>query len=147
MKSIFSLLFLLFSAGFVMAQEKQPVTWTFSTQQDANGKITVFARALIDNGWHIFSPEPGGDGLLIPTQLTLSQAEKLKEITPVRVEGKTISKEMEGVGKVNFYEHQAVLMISFSPNGQHQVKGTVSYQMCNDQICLPPTEQPFELKF
>lgn len=31
-------------------------------------------------------------------------------------------------------------------NGQHTLKGTVDYQSCNDQVCLPPTSVPFTVE-
>jgi hypothetical protein len=64
----------------------------------------------------------------------------------MQVEGKEISKNMEGVGLVNYYEHEVVFKINVEPYQVHSVTGNISYQLCNDMMCLPPTEVPFNIK-
>ncbi|MBL7766185.1 MAG: hypothetical protein JNJ58_08840 [Chitinophagaceae bacterium] len=144
MKNIL-ILIALFLTLQVTAQNTNPIKWEFFPKKEANGTTTLLAKATIEKGWHVFAPNPGGDGLLIPTGVVLNE-KGIANVSPAVVEGKEISKEMDGVGLVHYFEYQVVYKINFEAKGQTSVSGTVSYQLCNDQLCFPPTDLPFEIK-
>jgi hypothetical protein len=146
MKNILFLLMLIVF-GSVKAQTPNPVKWNFYTEKAKDAEVyTIYAKATIEAGWHVFSPTPGGDGLLIPTQLTFDHPEKFREINAMIVDGKEISKNMEGVGLVHYFEHEVVFKVNVEAYETHTVTGNVSFQLCNDMMCLPPTEVPFSIK-
>ena len=146
MKAFFTLLALLVSV-FALAQQPQPVNWTFQLQKDkATQRYTFEAKGIIGQGWHVFTHNPGGDGLLIPTSLTLDHADKVSELSEINSLGNIITKEMEGVGVVNYPEHEARFTIQFKTIELKTVEGTLSYQLCNEAMCLPPTDVKFTLK-
>jgi|688.fasta_scaffold52812_2 DsbC/DsbD-like thiol-disulfide interchange protein len=143
----FFLLIAMIVTSQLLAQNPNPVKWSFYSLKDKEAEVyTIYAKATIEDGWHVFSPTPGGDGLLIPTQLTFDHPEKFREMNAMQVEGKEISKNMEGVGLVNYYEHEVIFKINVEPYQAHSVTGNISYQLCNDMMCLPPTEVPFNIK-
>jgi hypothetical protein len=141
------LICLLFLANSLKAQMPSPVKWNFYTEKAKDAEVyTIYAKATIEQGWHVFSPTPGGDGLLIPTQLTFDHPEKFREINAMIVDGKEISKNMEGVGLVHYYEHEVVFKVNVEAYEAHTVTGNISFQLCNEMMCLPPTEVPFSIK-
>lgn len=146
MRTFFTLLFLVVSVC-VHAQTPQPVSWTFQLIKDKSTQhYTLEAKVIISQGWHVFTTNPGGDGLLIPTSLTLDHAEKVSELSEVRSIGKPITKEMEGVGIVNYFEHEATFTLQFKTKELKLIEGTLGYQLCNEAMCLPPTDVKFTLK-
>jgi DsbC/DsbD-like thiol-disulfide interchange protein len=146
MKAFFTLLVLLVSV-FALAQQPQPVNWTFHLHKDkVTQGYTLEAKGILGQGWHVFTHNPGGDGLLIPTSLTLDHADKVTELSEINSLGKLITKEMEGVGTVNYFEHEAAFTLQFKTTTLKSIEGTLSYQLCNDAMCLPPTDVKFTLK-
>lgn len=145
MKALLTILFLC-SGYLAMAQQPQPVSWTFKLSKDSVSHVyTLAAKANIGDGWHVFTTNPGGDGLLIPTTLTLDNPEKVSDLSDVAYEGKVVSKEMEGVGLVNYFEHEAVFKLQFKTKDLKKLDGMVSFQICNDNMCLPPADVKFNL--
>lgn len=120
------------------------VNWSFSMGKVSDGKIVIEAVASIEDGWHIFSSNPGGDGSLTPTQIEV--AELLKFKTPVEfTEGEGwIEKHMEGIGSVRYFEKQATFRITFvAPANMKTFTGTISFQTCNEVMCMAPTTKSF----
>lgn len=139
---------LLFCSMLGMAQMPNPVKWTFQAiPMSTEGKYTIVAHADIESGWHVFSNNPGGDGLLIPTEMSVDSNDKsIKVDGPMQIDGKLITKEMDGVGVVNYYEHKASFKLTIVGKSEQIIKGVISYQLCNEQMCLPPTDVPFSIK-
>ncbi len=146
MKNLF-LFFLLLSSFGLKAQNADPVKWSFySVKEKEPDTYTVYAKAQIADGWHVFTPTPGGDGLLIPTEHSFDHPEKFRDTGALTTEGKEIQHDMEFVGKVNYFEHEAIFKVTLIVYQPHTVTGRISYQLCNDRMCLPPTEVPFSIK-
>jgi len=144
MKKIILSLLILFCSAIAFSQNMNPVKWTFSaTKNPTSGKYTLYAKASIEKDWHVFATDPGGDGLLIGTQLVINPKLKLNNQSEVRMERKPITKDMEGIGMVNFFENDAVFMLDFDSTKPFKLTGTITYQCCNDKMCLPPTDLPF----
>lgn len=130
----------------VMAQQPQMVKWHFSiTPLSKTATYTIKAKANIEAGWHLFTTTPGGDGLLIPTALTLDNIEKVEVQGETTNTGSVITKEMEGMGVVNYFEKEATYELTFKNKGEKRITGNVYFQLCNDKMCLPPTEVKFDL--
>lgn len=142
----FLLLFCLFNTAnlFAQADTENPVSWTF-TGEKAGNKYVVSATATIKPGWHVFTTNPGGDGLLIPTELTVHELVKAKIPVTVVTEGEAVTKEIDGLGKVNFYEHTTRFSYTFDPLKTNTYIGHVYFQCCNDHLCLAPAEIPFSV--
>lgn len=146
MKTLFSLI-LLFVSFLAGAQVLDPIKWQFWSEKESDGQsYTLYAKASINPGWHVFSLNPGGDGLLIPTGLTVENREQYRDVGALMVEGKEIRKEMEGVGMVSYYENEVVFKLSLIPYKPCIASGFISFQLCNDRMCLPPAEAAFSVK-
>lgn len=146
MRYLFLLCFMCLSF-FVKAQGGQkPLKWSFEYQKRAEGKYFLIAKVTIQKGWHVFTPDPGGDGLLIPTTLTLETSEPVEHPEKLVVVSEVITKDIKEIGTVHYVEGNAEFnMPLFTTAKQVTIKGTLSYQICNDSMCLPPTEENFTL--
>ncbi len=146
MKFLFSFLLLAFSFSASFAQSQDPVRWTVSIQKTSEpDTYTITAKASIEHGWHIFTPTPGGDGFLIGSSIQLNLNEHISDVQALKTEGKPINKYMDEIGDVEYFEDQAILSLSFRLKSSQSVSGTITHQSCNDVMCLPPTETPFNI--
>jgi DsbC/DsbD-like thiol-disulfide interchange protein len=143
-----SLLLTLILAPSVHAQNSSPVTWSASVKNKSQDyrpgqKLLVALRAGIDPGWHVYAlTEPPGS-FVIPTTIALDRGQPFdlagKIISPA-----PISRTDPTVGAtLQFYENEAEFTVPLkiekkASAGKQSVKFDVSYQACNNRVCLPP---------
>lgn len=121
------------------------VFWRFSIGKHED-KTIIQAIATIEDGWHIFSSDPGGDGSLTATQIEIDELQKFK--TPIEIENGEgwIEHHLEGIGSVKYFEKQAVFTSKFvAPSTIKTFTGNVHFQICNDVMCMAPTSKAFTL--
>ncbi|HEX2867932.1 MAG TPA: cytochrome c biogenesis protein CcdA [Ignavibacteriales bacterium] len=149
---------LLFSFLPVYAQmaggEESHIKLTAKLSEDkvpSGGKIKLTARVSIESSWHINSNKPNED-YLIPTTLGL---DKSKNPAKVQLTGlrypaaKNIKFEFSET-PVSVYEGEAVItgevqVPAGTKPGKYPLKVVLSYQSCNNNTCLPPSEASSEL--
>lgn len=145
-KTYWLLLGIFLSFG-LQAQTKPPVQWSFSlTATEQPQQVVLHAMATIEDGWHVFTNQPGGDGLLIPTDIVLNESNQVTVVNPFSVVGNSITKNMDGVGNVNYIEKMGEFTTVLTVKKGQVVEGVLTYQVCNDRMCLPPTDVPFRLE-
>ena len=111
--------------------------------KDASAYEVVIHLSLPDK-WHIYSLKPGGDGMEMAPSFTFSKNAKAKAVGDIREKGKLISEKMEGIdGIVNMYKGNVDYFQDVTVTGNTTIKGTYTYQICNDQMCLPPFTKNF----
>lgn len=141
------LLLLVLGCFSAKAQFPTPLTWKYSITEDTiPGRYIVEAKATLESGWHIFTNEPGGDGLLMPTSFDIDADSAITEIGPIELFGKVTQKDIEGMGVVNYFENEGGFRRLVTLKEKIQLTGMVHYQICNDEMCLPPAEDSFIIK-
>lgn len=147
MKHLLILLFCLMQALGTQAQFNSPIQWKFSMEEDTlPNQYIIMAKATLDSGWHIFTNEPGGDGLLMPTDFVLEADSAIIDITPIELVGTVIQKEIDGTGIVNYFEKTAGFRRVVTLKEKIPLSGSMHFQICNDEMCLPPAEEMFLIK-
>ncbi|MGI9191851.1 MAG: protein-disulfide reductase DsbD domain-containing protein [Chitinophagaceae bacterium] len=147
MKHLLLLLCCVFGALATQAQFNSPVKWTFKMEEDTiPNQYIVMAKATLDSGWHIFTNEPGGDGLLMPTEFVIDADSAITDISPIELLGTVIQKEIDGTGLVNYFEKEARFKRIVTLKEKIPLTGSMHFQICNDEMCLPPTEELFLIK-
>jgi len=122
------------------AQIYNPIKWKTCVQKISDTEYELQAKAIIENGWHLYSQNVA-DGGPIPTHFTFSKTSDFQLLGDVKEEkGKVIN---DPVFKMNikFFEKEAtfkqrIKVISTKP---FQIKAEVEFMVCNDENCLPPT--------
>ena len=139
-KSILILALFIFGATAAFAQLENPVSWSYVAKKTSKNEATIYIKASIDKGWHIYSQnlKPGG-----PTKTIFTFAPS-KDFTLVgkTIEPKAIT-EYEKVFKMNvsYFEDEVVFQQKIKLNkATTAVKGSVEFMVCNDKSCLPPAE-------
>ncbi|QNK63124.1 sugar transporter [Pedobacter sp. PAMC26386] len=133
---------------FMLAAHSQilkPVTWSYAAKRTSKTEATVFIKAAIENGWHLYSQniKEGGP---VKTTFTFPEA---KDYT---LDGKTI--EPKAIHRfedtfnmdVSFFESSVVFQQKVKLKGAKAVvKGRVEFMTCNDKQCLPPEQVEFSI--
>ncbi len=122
-----------------------PVSFTLEEapeQIEADETFQVRVRADIDDNWHLYSVDIGSDKGPFPTKFT-------SESDEIRIDGTVGESAPERAYDPNFevelgwHSGQAAFTIPLVYRGQNSTGETlidlaVEYQVCDDNICLPP---------
>lgn len=136
----------------VSAQIENPVHWTFSATKISANTYEVILSATIDKPWHLYSQFTGKGGP-IPTAVVI-KANPLLQIpsgkaTEIGKAEKTLDANFGNppIPVVYFSnEVRFVKKVTVKGNVKTNVAGTIEYMVCNDNKCLPPTKQSFDIK-
>jgi len=138
MKKISLIAMLLFLSAAGMAQ-LNPVTWTFSATKVGDKTYEIHMKAIIQSGWHVYSQAQPADAIVNPTFFVInpnpffSKDGKIKEVGKMeKVNDDVSGSAHQFSGTVDF-----VQKIKLKSNAKTSFTGTVEYQTCNDQKCLP----------
>ncbi len=146
MKQLFLAIVALMVACIANAQGmKDPSAWT-ATVVAGKGIYDIVFEVKLEPKWHLWAMNPGGDGTLIAPEFKIESGFEQLIGKPVEM-GVVTEEEMEGIeGKVRFFTGKAQFIQSVKASSGSTVKGTYSYQLCNDMMCLPPKTVPFSVK-
>ncbi len=146
MKQFILFLFcLMFSTGFLFAQNNKTIDWKI-TLTPVEGKENTYlfdASAKIEKGFHLFAADPGGDGFLIPTTIKFNGTAKPLTETLLERKGKIVSSEMEYVGMINYYENETGFFKTITFKNKGTFTGEIEFQSCNESMCFPPETVTF----
>ena len=145
---LLSLIFLLGTGiAFSQSGSAKQVTWIFSSKKIADKKFEVSITATIAGDYHLYAQDAGVEGP-IPTKISFLPNPLLTLAGKPIERGKKISK-VESVwdGKVNFYNKTVtfVQLVSAKTKAKTMLNGNIEFMVCNDDVCLPPSEVPFKI--
>jgi len=133
--------------GIVSVSKDRPVAmanWSFTKlKTEVPNEYIVEAKLQLAKHWHIFDFEPGGDGLLIAPEFNFDNSAIL--ILKKEAEGELISDQISGMGNVRYYEDEVSFKVLVRSNTE-VIKGSVYYQLCDEEKCMAPSEELFNLK-
>lgn len=142
------LILLMAIAGISIAAHSQiltPVTWSYAAKRTSATEATVFMKATIEDGWHVYSQNVK-DGGPIKTTFTFPAAATYTLVGKT-AEPKAITR-FEDTFKmdVSFFEKSVIFQQKVKlKSAQAVVKGSVEFMTCNDKQCLPPEEISFSI--
>ncbi|MEK7329208.1 MAG: protein-disulfide reductase DsbD domain-containing protein, partial [Candidatus Eisenbacteria bacterium] len=114
----------------------------------AGGRAEARVMLRVREGWHINANPPSLD-YMIPTVVKVTGAAGLAAGKPAYPPGHRQKLSFETTALV-VYDAEAVVSVPLTAAadaapGEHALRGTVSFQACNDEVCLAPVSIPFEL--
>ena len=142
-------LIILFFFQGISAQIKDPVKFKYNINPLPNGVYEAVLTATIEKNWHIYSKDlPPDSG--IPTEMKLSSKEGIQLIGGVIEVGKKHDEFSEAFGAQIVYFSDLVLFKQKfklkNPAKPATVAAEITYQTCNDRVCLAPNTLEFEQK-
>jgi thiol:disulfide interchange protein DsbD len=125
-----------------------PVSWSFTSKKIADKTYEIHLTATMQAGWHLYSQVQPDDAIAIPTGFKLNSNPllnlegKIKEVGKME---KFHDKKLEVSanqysGKVDF-----VQVVKLKANAKTNLTGSVEYQTCDDEKCLPPRTVNFTI--
>jgi len=145
-KFIFSLLAIVVSL-VSYSQIYEPVKWSFALKNTGKTTADVIIKATIEDGWHLYGMDIPKDGPR-PTKIVFEDIQNAKP--EGKIQGLSKLKEVYDPNfdmKLSWYANDAVFVqkISFADAAKVRLKGYVEFMVCNDESCLPPTQEYFDL--
>lgn len=131
----------------LLGQIIEPVSWKTSVQRADDGSVQLIADATIEGNWHMYSRSSGEDGP-IPTTFTFTANPRLTlkgEWSEPKAH-KEFSKQFNM--ELAYFEHKArfIQKATVTGSGALSVEAEVSFQVCNDEMCLFPEYIPLTFK-
>lgn len=140
MKLQLLLISFLLSSFISLSQTK--IMWNFAYNQESK---TVEIQATLADGWHLYSQDVDNEIGPVPTSFTFESNNDLKLIGKV-TEPSPIQKYDENFeAMLDFFEGKVVFSQRVSVKESTELKGFVTYMVCNDTQCLPPTDENFTI--
>lgn len=144
MKKLLSIIGLLLVTLSLQAQILDPVSFKTEFNKVSDDVAEIVFTAKIDPGWHIYSTDLGDGG-------PISASFNIDKITGAHVDGKLlpVGNEQAVYDKlfgmdVRYFEKEAKFVQRIRlEGGTYRIEGYLEYAACNDQNCLPPSEESF----
>ena len=129
------------------AQLSNPVKWTYTSKKIADKTYELHITAIIDGNWHIYAQD-AGEGPE-PTSFSFTANPLVKLDGKVKESGK-LEKSYDPNFKstLKYYSKQVdfIQKVKLRSAATTVIKGAITYMVCDDKKCLPPTEVPFSIK-
>ncbi|MBU2526262.1 MAG: thioredoxin family protein [Bacteroidetes bacterium] len=146
-KNLFiTILFLVFNlVGF--SQILDPIDWSAKAQKTAEDTYEIQIKARLDPHWHLYSQHVASGGP-IPTQFDFTDAEENYTLVGETLEPEGIE-NYDGVFEmdIKYFETEAVFTqkITLINPDLSAIRVDVTYMVCDDTRCLPPTTETYEI--
>jgi len=141
-----AVLFFLAATSSAFTQILDPVSWSFSIEKAGENEYNLVFTAGIENKWHLYSqklPEGGP----IPTSFQFSESEDYETIGEVEeITEPEVKFDPSFNMDLTMFSHEAIFKQKIKVISQEgfAVVGSLEYMCCDDERCLPPTEEDFQ---
>lgn len=141
MKRIFLCLLILTCVQYAHSQEI--VKWDFSyNPETGNAEM----KANIQEGWHLYSQFVSNDVGPVPTTFTFKTSNDT-QLSGAVVEPKPIQKYDENFeAMLDFFEGEVVFTQQVVAKKTTHLEGSVTFMVCNENMCLPPVDKTFTIQ-
>lgn len=106
--------------------------------QYAGWKVTLVIRARVKDGWHFYSPSLD-NGTNVPTEIRTDLPYGAEFVGDWKMPKSKNGHLLDGA------TFQRVIRLGKQPNDRTEVKGSIRFQACTDERCLPPQTLDFAL--
>lgn len=145
----YAVLILIFLVQFFSAQIKDPVKFKYAVNKVGDNLYEAVLTGTIENKWHIYSKDlPPDSG--IPTEMKVTSKEGIELIGKLQEIGKKHDEFSEAFGvQIVYYSNNVVFKQKFklkNPANPANISAEITYQTCDDKVCLAPNTVEFEQK-
>ena len=130
------------------AQMVDPIQWSHSIEKSSDTEGKLLFSATMEKGWHFYGMQLP-DGGPNPTEFVFDQKEGIEfgEPTP-SVKATVAMDEVFGL-ELSWWESDVTFTVSYKVIDEtkvNKISGYVSFQGCNDEMCIAPTKVSFSYK-
>ncbi len=142
------LVFVLLLTTVCSQAQLQPVVWSYGAKRTADRTYEVEIKATIKKGWHLFSQTQPADAIAIPTAFKIHPNPLLVRKGALREIGKLEKYKDKTLG-VTAYQYadqvRFVQTVTLKAKAKTVFAGSVEFQTCDDEKCLPPQKVNFSI--
>ncbi|MGM9799996.1 MAG: cytochrome c biogenesis protein CcdA [Muribaculaceae bacterium] len=125
-----------------------PIQWSHSIEKSSDTEGKLLFSATMEKGWHFYGMQLP-DGGPNPTEFVFDQKEGIEfgEPTP-SVKATVAMDEVFGL-ELSWWESDVTFTVSYKVIDEtkvNKISGYVSFQGCNDEMCIAPTKVSFSYK-
>ena len=146
-KLLFSFVVLIIAGATAFAQ-LNPVSWAFNSKKIGDKTFEVRMTATMQPGWHLYSQVQPEDAIAIPTDIQFNKNPLISLNGSIKEVGKMERFKDDKLGvAANQYAKKVefVQVVKLKANAKTNLTGTIEYQTCDDEKCLPPKKVNFNL--
>lgn len=121
---------------------KDPSKWTYDIKKVSGDEYALNFHLKLPEGWHIYSFDPGVEGLEFPVFTVKSPKSAKIKGKPVE-KGERLTKTEEFVGTYNYFIHQVDYTIKVIVKENGKLSGTYRYSVCDENMCIPAVTKNF----
>ncbi|MGY5354906.1 protein-disulfide reductase DsbD domain-containing protein [Wenyingzhuangia sp. IMCC45467] len=139
------LLFVLAISFAGQSQILKPVKWSTSVNKISEKEAELIATATIEEGWHLYSQHVPEGGPIATLFVFEGNGKYLKKGNTTEGKGHTIDDPIFEM-KIKYFEKKAEFKqkIRLKSTAPFVVKGLVTFMVCDDSRCLPPSDVDLE---
>ncbi|HVW59382.1 MAG TPA: protein-disulfide reductase DsbD domain-containing protein [Puia sp.] len=142
---LFSVLF------FTLLEERaqrdlHPVAWQYNARKIAEKTYEVHLTAQLAAGWHAYSQHQPEDAVAQPTEIRFKSNPLIGLPGKIREVGTMEKWKDDATGiQANQYADQVdfIQVIKLKANVRTSISGSLTYQVCTNEMCLPPRTDNF----
>jgi len=144
MKNILALAAALMLTLGAFAQVENPVKWAYAAKRTSATEATVYVKATIDEGWHVYSQYIKEDGP-VPTSFSFSPSKEYSLIGKTAEPKAIVKFDKQFKMSIGFFEKEVLFeqKVKLKSAKATTVKGKLEFMVCNDHKCIPPDEVAF----
>ena len=148
MKKVIFALALITAVSVAHAQVLNPVMWSFTSKKTGDKTYEIHLTANIQSGWHLYSQTQPNDAINMPTEILFNGNPLITLDGKAKEAGKMEVYKDKRLGiSAHQYKDQVdfVQKIKLKVKTKTNISGSVEFQTCNDNKCLPPKKLTFNL--
>jgi len=141
-------LLLLVSCWVIGAMAQSPVKWSYTATKLAAGLFEVHLTASIQSGWHVYAQQQPNDAIALPTSIHFTKNPLLLMQGNLKEIGEKEEFKDADLGISAFqYEQKVdfVQQVKLKIKGKTNLSGSITYQACTNEKCLPPATTNFSI--
>jgi len=122
------------------AQSLNPVSWSFTSKKINDKEYEIHMVATMEPGWHLYSQNQPKDAIAEPTSFSFNKNPLIELNGKVKEVGKMEKFTDKDLGvSANQYSNKVsfVQKVKLKGKAKTNVTGTLRFQTCNDEKCLP----------
>ncbi len=127
---------------------QNPIHWNWSAHEISDKEYEVRLTSSIDQGWHLYSQKQPEDAIAIPTEFVFNKNPLVELKDKIREDGK-LEKYRDETLDIEAWQYSDLVVFSQRIKLKSRVKttlsGSVEYQACTNEKCLPPKKIPFTI--
>jgi thiol:disulfide interchange protein DsbD len=150
MKQSVVFLTLFFCVAMIRGQQPalHPIVWQYSIKKTAGRTYEVHLTARLEAGWHAYSQRQPKEAVAQPTEIHFNRNPLITMDGTVKEIGAMQRWKDEASGiMANQYANQVdfVQVVKLKAKIKTTVTGSLTYQVCTDEMCLPAKTEAFSI--